>query len=314
MVKAICLFSGGLDSLLAVKLLQEQSIEIILLHLTSVFEKTITNPFKNLKIITKDITKEQLKLIKNPKYGYGSAINPCIDCKILMFKIANKYMKKLKASFVFTGEVLGERPMTQNKGAMLLIQKKSGLKSKLLRPLSAKLLEETEPEKKGYVDRNKLLSIYGRSRKIQLELAKRYKLKEFPTPAGGCLLTDIPLSKKLKDLIKHKKSITYKDLELLKIGRHFRLNKSKIIVGRKEEENKKLLKLKDKADYTFEVADCVGPITILQGEKTKKAVELAAALTAEYSDAKGEKIMVNCNKKKIIVKPIDKQKALKYKI
>jgi len=283
-IKAVSLFSGGLDSLLATKLIEEQNIEVVLINFTSEFLKPAINPFKKLKIVYINITKDQLKIIKHPKFGYGSGINPCIDCKILMLKKAKAYMKKIKADFLFTGEVLGERPMTQHKRTLMLMEKKVGLKNKILRPLSAKLLPITEAEKKDFIDRNKLLSIQGRSRKIQLELAKKYNLKDFPTPAGGCILTDASFAKKMLDLIKNNKIINNKDIQLLSIGRHFRYKKSKIIVGRNLEENKKLLKLKDKNDIYLEVHSYAGPITILQNPN-KESIKIAAELTARYSDS-----------------------------
>ena len=289
MVKALGLFSGGLDSILAAKLIQEQGIKIELINFTTPFfpSRNAIKMAKQLKLKEIDITKDYLKMLRNPKHGYGSEMNPCIDCKILMLKKAKKYARKINAKFIFTGEVLGERPMSQNKRALELIEREAGLKGKLLRPLSARLLPITEAEKK-WVNRNKLLNISGRRRDKQMKLAKKFRIKEYPSPSGGCLLTYKEYARKIKDLIKHKKRIIRKDLELLKIGRHFRLKNNKIIVGRNEGENKKLLELKQKTDYIFEVPDIGSPITVLQGPKTKKAIKLAAQLTLRYSDAKGK--------------------------
>ena len=177
-------------------------------------------------------------MLRNPKYGYGKNMNPCIDCKIFMIKKAKKYAKEIGADFIFTGEVLGERPKSQHYPALRIIEEESGLKGKLLRPLSAKLLPETEAEKKGLVNRAKLLSIQGRSRKPQFQLAKEYGITCYPSPAGGCLLTCEEYSKKLRDLLAHKKRVSMADVALLRVGRHFRLGKNKIIVGRNEAENK----------------------------------------------------------------------------
>jgi len=200
MIKALGLFSGGLDSIIAAKLIQEQGIEVELVNFYTPFfpSKNAIRMAEQIKIPLKeiDVTKDYLKMLRKPKHGYGSEMNPCIDCKIFMFKKAKAYAKKIGAKFVFTGEVLGERPMSQNRNALELIEKETGLKGKLLRPLSAKLLPTTEAEKK-WIDRNRLLSINGRKRETQLELAKRFGIEGYPTPAGGCLLTDKEFAKKI---------------------------------------------------------------------------------------------------------------------
>ncbi|MGB9708275.1 MAG: tRNA 4-thiouridine(8) synthase ThiI [Candidatus Pacearchaeota archaeon] len=311
--KCIALLSGGLDSRLAIKLLQEQNIEVIALYFSLPFGSGCCMPdcafnfaqTRGIKLKVIDCTKGKLfqgylSIIRKPKYGYGSAINPCIDCHIFMLKKAKELMPKFEAKFIATGEVLNERPMSQHLGALKLVEKESCLQGKLLRPLSAKLLEETEAEKQGLVDRNKLLGIQGRSRHKQLELAKRWKLS-FPTPAGGCLLCEQEFTKKLRDLFKHKKKIEPRDIELLKIGRHFRAGNNKIIVGRNEQENKIIRSLANQ-DFIFEVKFIPSPITLLQGKVTEKTIRLAAALTAAYSDAKkdrGLNVTVNYGKGKL---------------
>ena len=179
--------------------------------------------------------------------------------------------------------------MSQNKNALEMIEKESGLKGKLLRPLSAKLLPITEAEK--LIDRENLLDIQGRKREKQMKLANKFKIKNYPQPSGGCLLTSKEYAAKVKDLLENKKKISLNDISLLKIGRHFRYNKSKIIVGRNEKENKELLKLKNKSDYIFEASNIGSPITLLQGEKSIKAINISASLTAHYSDAKGKTIV-----------------------
>lgn len=303
-MKALALLSGGLDSILAIKLIQEQGIKVIALSFTSPFfgnKELLTKVAKKLKIPLKIIKldKEYLRIVRHPKHGYGKNINPCIDCKIFMLKKAKQYAKSIKAKFIFTGEVAGQRPMSQQPKTLRLIEKQAGLKGKLLRPLSAGLLPETEPEKKGWVDRNKLLAIQGRTRRLQLELAKKYKIKTYSSPGGGCLLTYREYAGKLRDLFKYKKRTNETNILLLKIGRHFRFGKSKIMVGKDEQDNKQLLKLKQKTDLAFEVHDVGSPITILQGEKTKKAIEIAARLTARYSDAKRNKVVVKYGKEKL---------------
>lgn len=316
-MKALVLFSGGLDSILAAKLLLNQGIKVHAVNFTSPFyqdSNTAKKAAAQLKIPLRTIIlgDEFLKIIRKPAYGYGANINPCIDCKILMLKKAKKHAKKINATFIATGEVLGERPMTQLKSSLALIERKAGLKGKLLRPLSAKLLPKTEAEKKGYVNREKLLAIQGRSRKPQIALAKKYKINFYPTPAGGCLLTQKEFADKLRDLFKHKKRISIKDIPILKVGRHFRYNQNKIIVGRNKQENQKLLKLKKRSDYILEVPGVGSPVTILQGPKTKSAIKKAAQLTARYSDAKEKTVKVNYRKGKLnksisITYPKDKE-------
>ena len=189
MVKAIGLFSGGLDSILAAKLIQDQRINVKLINFYTPFfpSKNAVKMAKqlNLKVKEIDITKDYLKMLRKPKHGYGSEMNPCMDCKIFMLKKAKKYAKRIKAKFIFTGEVIGERPMSQNKKALELIEREAGLKGKLLRPLSAKLLPVTEAEKK-WVNRNKLLDVSGRRREKQMKLAKKFKIKQYPSPSGPC--------------------------------------------------------------------------------------------------------------------------------
>ncbi len=300
-VKAVSLLSGGLDSILATELIRRQGIEVITFNVKTPFgipkkdgSSEATQAAEQLKVPLKVlcVEKDYLRMLRKPKHGYGKNLNPCVDCKIFILKKAKKYAKEIGADFIFTGEVLGERPMSQHGPALKTIAEESGLKGKLLRPLSAKLLPETFAEKKGIVDRNQLLSIQGRSRKPQFELAKEYGITVFPSPAGGCLLTCEEYSKKLRDLFENKKRTSMADVVLLREGRHFRLGKNKIIVGRNEAENKFLLANKIRSDYFFELSEIVGPTTLLQGPKTEVAIETAAKLTAFYSDAKFGKVTV----------------------
>ena len=293
-IKALLLFSGGLDSILATKVLMEQGIKVKGITFKSYFfdAEQAKKAAKKIKLPLKviDFSREHLKIVKNPKHGYGKAINPCIDCHILMLKTAKEIMKKEKLSFVATGEVLGERPMSQNKRALGLIEKESGLKGYLLRPLSARLLETTIPEKMGLVDREKLLDIFGRSRKRQIALARKYKIKNYPAPAGGCLLCDIEFSKRLRELLKIYPRCNGSDIELLKLGRHFWFNKTKIVVGRNEEENKKIKKLKKKRDILIEMKNYPGPLTLVRDYNAsmlrsieQDILEKAKKLTQYYS-------------------------------
>jgi tRNA-specific 2-thiouridylase len=290
--KALALLSGGLDSTLAVRLLLDQGLEVEAVNFVSPFclcgkdgcgaTKVAERFGIPLKVI--NVGEGYLRVIRNPKHGYGRNMNPCIDCRIFMFRKAKKYARETGASFIFTGEVLDQRPMSQHLAALGIIEEEAGLKNRILRPLSARLLPETYVEKKGLVDRRKLLDVHGRSRKRQLQLAKKFNVAGYACPAGGCLLTYKEFASKVRDLLKHKRKVTMKDIALLKIGRHLRFGDNKIIVGRNESENKALLQKKSPRDYFFEVPNCGSPITVLQGTKTKEAVQKAAALTAYYSD------------------------------
>jgi tRNA U34 2-thiouridine synthase MnmA/TrmU len=309
-MKALGLLSGGLDSTLATRLILDQGIDVVALKFTSPFctcdqkgkcyAADVAERFGIPLIIMKK-GEEYLNVIRNPKFGYGSGMNPCIDCRIFMFTRAKKVAEEIGASFVFTGEVLGERPMSQHRRALEVIERESGLEKMVLRPLSAQFLPETIPEKKGWIDRSKLLGIKGRSRKPQIELASKFSLNDYPCPAGGCLLTYREFASKVKDLFEHAEAVSMRDVVLLKIGRHFRFaQRNKMIVGRNEEENKRLLLLKYPEDYSFEVQDCGSPITILQGPKGEEAVVMAAKLTARYSDAGGGEVLVRYGNEKHI--------------
>ena len=300
--KALALFSGGLDSILATRLILNQGVDVEAINFANLF-CTCKEENKGgaaeaaeqlgvpLKIV--NVGNDYLRVVRKPRHGYGKNMNPCVDCKIFMAKKAKKYAKEIGAAFIFTGEVLGERPMSQHFDALKIIEEESGLKGRLLRPLSAKLLPETTVERKGLVKRDKLLDIRGRSRKPQIKLAAEFNISRYPSPAGGCLLTCKEFANRLRDLFEHKKRCSMADAALLKVGRHFRLGENKIIVGRNEAENKVLTLKKNRSDYYFEVPDVGGPTTVLQGLKTKKAVKLAAALTAFYSDAKSSRVTVN---------------------
>ncbi len=304
-VKALGLLSGGLDSILATEMIVKQGIEVTAFNVRSPFclcKKdgcAAVDAAKQLNVPLKMVAagNDYLRMLRKPKHGYGRNMNPCIDCRIFLMKRAKKYAKEMGAAFIFTGEVLDERPMSQHYPAMMLIEKEAGLKGKVLRPLSARLLPETEAEKKGLVDRSKLLDIQGRSRKPQFKLAEEFNIKDYPCPAGGCLLTYEEYAKKIRDLFTYKKHVSMADITLLRVGRHFRLGKNKIVVGRNEAENKLLVARKTNSEYYFELPEIVGPTSILQGPKTKNAIETAAKLTAYYSDAKTGEVKVNFGRK-----------------
>lgn len=297
----IGLISGGLDSLIATLILRLQDIEIIGINFKSPFclcDKAYKNAecglnlfYEKLEINVKTFQKgdDYLELIRNPKYGYGKHLNPCIDCRIYILNKAKEYAKNINADFIYTGEVLNQRPKSQNKWALNVIEKETGLEGKLLRPLSALLLKPTILEREGLVDRSKLLGIKGRSRKVQLEIAKKHGLLEEYYACGGCLLTDKNFSKRLTDFFEFNKNSKMEDIKILKYGRHFRFKNRKIIVGRNEFENNILLNLKKPDDLIMEAKDEMGPITIIQGSIDNDVLNFAAQLTLRYSDAKENK-------------------------
>ena len=291
--KAIVLLSGGLDSILATKLMLEQNIEVVCMNFYIEFAvcggaglegaSAKAARMLNVPLEVIDITKEYLEVFKNPKHGYGSNINPCIDCKIFMLKKAREMMASRGASFLVTGEVLGQRPMSQRKDALNLIEKQAGVRGILIRPLTAKLLDPTLPEKEGIVDREKLLDIRGRSRKPQMALAKEFGIKEYPNPAGGCLLTDPGFTNRVKDLVAHNE-LGIENLKLLKVGRHFRLSQNaKLVVGRDKEENAALQSLALAGDIIFKLKDYQGPLSILRGRHDDDLIGLAASIIAHHT-------------------------------
>jgi len=298
--KVLVLLSGGLDSTLAVKTMLEQGLDVEAAIFTTPFclcdkcaAKSVVKQF-GIKAHSVFLGQEYLDLVADPPRGYGSQMNPCIDCRILMLGKAKELAQELGAKCIVTGEVLDERPFSQTKRAMELIERKAGLEGKILRPLSAKLLPETEFEKSGHVDREKLHSIRGRRRLPQMHLAKEWGIKDYPCPSGGCLLTDPRFAQRLKDLLKHKKRLLIDDITLLKIGRHFRVDGFKVVVGRNKEENQSLLSLaRQKKQLWLEVVEHMGPITVLEEKCPDKVIHKAAEITVRYSDAeKGVKVDV----------------------
>jgi tRNA-uridine 2-sulfurtransferase len=299
MTKAIALVSGGLDSILAAKVIMEEGIEVKGICFVMSFASKDIDAFQrnvqtcaaqiDLDVEMVDIAEEFLEMLQNPEHGYGSNINPCIDCKILMLRKAKAMMASEKASFIVTGEVLGERPMSQNRGSLDRIEVKSGLEGYLLRPLSAKRMEETIPEKEGLVERDHLLSFSGRSRKPQFELAKKYGITKYATPAGGCLLTDPRFSERLADLMKYEE-VTIEKIGLLKVGRHFRVDdKTKVIVGRDESENFNIEKLATDEVLLFKLDEEVpGPTVMLVGDISKETIGIAASFCAGHTKLRND--------------------------
>lgn len=298
--KAIALLSGGLDSTLAVKLMLEQGIEVVALNFKSPFcncdgkdrEGCKSHAIKvaedfevAIKVVHKGL--EYLEVVRHPKYGYGSGMNPCVDCRIFSFKMAKELMPTVGASFIVTGEVLGQRPMSQRRDPMFLIEKEAGLEGLIVRPLSAKLLPVTIPEKIGLIDREKLLAISGRSRKEQIKVAREFEIEDYPCSSGGCLLTDQNFGKRLKDYFGHSEKNVWAEMKLLQIGRHFRVSDTlKVIVGRDEEDNKKLLAFKTPADTFFEPSGFSGPAALAKGELTEEDKGLIGSIVLRYGKVK----------------------------
>ena len=294
-VRALSLLSGGLDSLLAVKVLEEQGIEVTGLTFTSPFfgaENARRGAGQlGIDLVVVDITDEHLELVKNPPHGYGKQMNPCIDCHALMVRRAGEMMMRDGFDFIATGEVLGERPMSQNMQSLGTVARDSRFGEYLLRPLSAKLLPPTKPELEGKVDRDRLLAIEGRSRKPQMALAKMYGITSYMQPAGGCLLTDPAFSARLKDLLKHDPSVTPRQIGLLRMGRHFRFaSGAKAIVGRDEKDNGRIEPAACGEDCLVVSDITPGPVVLLVFPYSDADVEAAAALCASFADNRGEAV------------------------
>lgn len=287
--KCVAMISGGLDSALAAKLMLEQRIEVVGLFLAMSWgccEKEKAQACARqlgIPLMVISVGDAYLDVLRKPRYGYGSGMNPCVDCRMYMFRIAKRYMEESGAGFVVTGEVLGQRPMSQMRRPLELIEAESGLEGLLLRPLSAQLLEPTLPELLGIVDRQRLLRIAGRSRHEQMALAALEEIREYSTPAGGCLLTDEHFAQKTKDLFAHEEQPTTKDMELLTIGRHFRVGpRTKIILGRNELENM-LLEGHTDSGYTCIRPKFPGPAALVAGAWTAQGEELVIPLIWQHT-------------------------------
>lgn len=320
--KAVALLSGGLDSTLAVRMMLEQGVDIEAVAIKTPFcdfdcgkgcgqrVKEVADELE-IKLKTVYFGEEYLRMLKNPKYGYGSGMNPCIDCRGMMYNAAKEHMKKTNADFVITGEVLFQRPMSQNNRALHIIEKETGMESKVLRPLSAKHLPPTDAENMRLVKRENMGNIKGRSRKEQLTLAKHFGVSDPPNAAGGCLLTDPGFSKRVKDILDHCDDIpTLNDIELLKVGRHFRItHDAKLVVGRNKDENEVIKALVVDGDIVIEVKDHVGPTCILRCKKYDDSLlAKCAAIVARYSDAPRQdlskvSITVNGHSSEVAVMP-----------
>ncbi len=325
-IRALALFSGGLDSLLAMKLLIEQGIEVIGLYFDTGFGgKAEEEKQAYLKRVADKIgakleivdIKDQFiqEILFDPKYGYGKNFNPCIDCHANMIRVAKALLPKYDAKFIISGEVVGQRPMSQRFDALKKVENLSTADGLILRPLSAKLLPPTIPEQKGWVDREKLLDIQGRSREVQMRLAKEWGIEEYESPSGGCLLTDQYFSKKLKEHIEHEE-FTSEDADLLKWGRHFRLpDGAKLVVSRNQEENERLKALK-LSKYDRFTLPLPGPLSVLSKSASGADKELAARIALTYSKAKPDQTYeVQIGQETITASPLpSKEEARKFMV
>ena len=331
--KAIALLSGGLDSTLAVSIMLDLGVEVEALNFTTIFcncssgrrqegcgsEAQRVSKFLGVKLSVFNAMPEYLEVVKNPKHGRGSSMNACIDCRIFMFKRAKQYMEKTGADFLVTGEVLGQRPMSQHMRAMRLIESESGLEGLIVRPLCARLLPPSIPEKEGLIDRERLLAIEGRSRKPQMRLAAEKGITDYACPAGGCLLTDKVFGKRLKDLLANEPEAGVAEMRLLKYGRHFRLpDGTKIIVGRDKTENDRLEQLGG-GYCKFQVANILGPVTLAPPGLPEETKRLVAAITARYSQGRDKPTLLirhsgNGQEELLEVAPAKDQELARWRI
>lgn len=296
-ITAVALLSGGLDSMLAARVVLNQGIRVIGVNFAGAYCPVLGDRKTNaqqaaqklgIELVQLPIDAGFVEMVKAPKYGRGRNMNPCIDCHILMIQRAWEYGRTRGAGFVFTGEVLGQRPMSQHRQALELVAKRSGTDGLLVRPLSAKLLPETEAEKRKLVDRERLLDIEGRNRKRQMALAREYGFADYPAPAGGCLLTDAGYAKRLREALDHHED-SVAMIELLAVGRHFRLGSgAKVVLGRDRAENEELLRRKPDNAAMIDATGVPGPLALLIPDTGPEERLLTARLCVRYSDRRME--------------------------
>jgi tRNA-specific 2-thiouridylase len=302
--KVVVLFSGGLDSLLTLKILEKAGLDVLGVHFVTWFNTPkYTQPedftdtvrtYGRLEIKHIDVSEEHRDLLIRPRYGYGSGVNPCLDCKILFFRKAKELSEHTGAHFVASGEVIGQRPMTQRLDTLRLVEKESRLSGYLLRPLSAKLLPPTVPEQLGWVERDSLYKISGRSRKPQIALAEKYGIEEYPSPAGGCLLTDNQFQIRFNDLLRYTDEVSVDDLTVLRYGRHFRLaSDCKLVLGRHQRENEHLRRIRW-GNLRLDPVNTGGPFGLMQWPGTVSLFRMALSISARYCDATPTASVVFC--------------------
>jgi len=330
--KAVALYSGGLDSTLAILVMQKQGVDVTAITFMNHFGCDISDksscskdPFAasikfGFKVKLSHLSDKFLEIVKNPKFGHGKNMNPCLDCRVLMLKEAKVFMDMIKADFLITGEVVGQRPMSQRRDCFPMIDKAANVKGLVVRPLSRRIQAPTIAEERGLIKRELMYDFNGRSRKPQMALAEEFGLTEYPSPAGGCLLTDPNYSYKLKDLLEHNKDPEYKDINFLRVGRQFRFSDDcKIFIGRHKDENEAMKALAEPGDCMMRVEGCGSPTAVLLGNVSNDAIELAASICARYSDAKKEpeiKVKVTKGDKSyyLTVKPADDSVLNEYRI
>ena len=319
--KVVALLSGGLDSQLAVKMMQKQGFEVSAVAIKTPFcdfdcgrgcgfEIREKADDLNVNLKTVYLGDEYIEMLKHPKHGIGAGFNPCVDCRTMMFDAAKKHMEEIGAEFIISGEVLGQRPMSQHAPSLHIIEEESNLTGKIVRPLSAGLLPATDAEKSGLIKRENLGMIKGRQRKIQMQMAKEYGIENPPNAGGGCLLTEPQFGVKAKDLFDHIETPTINEIDLLKIGRHFRLDEeTKFVIGRNKDENEMIKALALPGDILLEAKDYVGPISILRGSNAKEHLKFASSVTLRYSDAPNNKQAIVSIKNNDLVEEIASQSA-----
>jgi len=294
-IRALSVISGGLDSILATRIVMDEGVDVTAVHFFSPFfgsgpgagldsvSQRMSERY-GIRAISIDIADSYIKMLALPQYGYGKNFNPCVDCKILLFSTARMMMEEFGAGFIVTGEVIGQRPMSQRRDTLRIIERDSSTAGLLLRPLSAKLLKPTLPELNGWVKREKLFGFAGRSRKPQIELASRLGITGYPAPAGGCCLTDPIQSKRIRRLYQMKERLQAREAKLIQIGRPFFLGGDAILtVGRNEEENERINDLACNGDLFLKIVDLPGPLGVIIGSPTEEQVIRGMAIVAYYS-------------------------------
>ena len=292
--RAIALLSGGLDSTLAAAVVKRVGIEVIGLYVIHLFAggrrraAQVAHAAAQLGIPlrTIDRSKQHLAVVRHPRHGYGAGVNPCIDCRIFMLRTAKQVMETERAQFVITGEVVGQRPMSQRRRALEIVTTESGLEDRLLRPLSANLLPDTLPVQEGWIKKDDLYAISGRSRAPQRALAREFGITDYPQPAGGCLLTDKSYAARVRDAFRQRgaDAVTAADFVLLRYGRQFRIEDNvKVIIGRNEEENEALSRVAA-GKIVIEPTVVMGPLTLVEGDPDPQQLRTAAALAGRYCD------------------------------
>jgi len=292
---ALALYSGGLDSTLACRVVAAQGIKVVAVKFVTPFfgydllprkEEYIKSTKENfgIDVLVKDVTLPYLELLKKPVHGFGRYFNPCIDCKIFLLSEAKKMMPELGASFLVTGEVIGQRPMSQRRDTLRVIERDSGSESILLRPLCARNLEPTRAELEGLVDREQLLGFSGRNRTPQIQLAEQFGISDYPSPGGGCILADPILSARIEKFYRQHKRVAPEDILLLMVGRQFRLPAGGwLVVGRDLGDNEKIEALRKPDDWLLQPSVIAGPTAILRHSRNADELEIAAALVARYA-------------------------------